>query len=400
MGWRTVARMAMSTGGPSEAAVDGCAELRLEVAARCDEAHAAVEVHAAAADETRARKRDVVACQHQVETALAAADPGLRRADKAAAYDAYVATHRAAASDAERTEATATWAAAIDRINRQGRLAARNVSRSRAQAATAEEALRAAQRTEQTLRFQAEAAQAACLDGRVRLAACDERLAEPGSPPETSAEPGSDPSLPAARLAAGVGAQPFVVEAILAGDDEAFEQAALTIAERAVLSPAEARLQLRELFDAVVAVAGQDGYLVFDTSYPLWSQLTVEESHDVVSALARLGFSLEPTEGWHAGRQPTNADLVMALGYAGLDTRQMRGLPGSTDLAAMPASIGVDPQAFLAAQASDLAVDDMVRVLGSRATHLEPLWDAWGQVRPVLFTRRDLLVALERASVD
>jgi hypothetical protein len=392
--------MAMWTGVPSEAAVDGCAELRLEVASRCEEAHAAIEAHTAASEETRARKRELVSCQHQVETALSAADPSLRRADKATAYEVYLTAYRAAADDAERTQATATWAATIDRINRQGRLAARTVTRTRSEAAAAEEALRAAQRSEQALRFKAEAAQAACLDGRVRLAACDEGVTEPEVPLDPTVEPGPRADQHAYRLAPSPGQQPFVVEAVLAGDDEALEAAARAVAERAVLSPAEARLQLRELVDAITAAAGQDGYLVFDPAYPLWSQLTPEESHDVVRALARLGYGLEPLEGWHNGRSPSSADLSMALGYAGLDTRQMRNLPGAAVLAAMPASISVDPQAFLAVHAPDLAVDDLVRLLGPRAAHLESLWDAWGQVRPVLFTTRDQLLALEHTGVD
>jgi hypothetical protein len=348
--------MAISTGAPGEAAVDTCADLRIEVASRCEEAHAAAEAYAAASEEARACKRDLVACQHQVEAAVAAADPGLRRADKAAAYDTYLAAHRAATTDAQRIEATAAWAAAIDRVNRQGRLASRNLTRTRGQAATAEEALRAAQQAEQALRFKAEAAQEACLDGRVRLAACDERLAVPARAPVSALEPGARPDGRTAvvRLGASMGAQPLVIESVLAGDAEAFELAALSVAERAVLSPAEARLQLRELVDAVVAAASHDGFLVFDLAHPLWSQLSPEESRDVVGALARLGFSLEPLEGWHNGRQPSGSDLSMALGYAGLDTRQMRNLPGTTDLAGLPSSIGVDPQAFLAAQAPDL----------------------------------------------
>ena len=178
-----------------------------------------------------------------------------------------------------------------------------------------------------------------------------------------------------------------MIEAIVGGDGQALEQAVVVIAERAVLSPAEVRLQLRELIDAVVAVAAEEGYLVFDMRYPLWAQLTPEESRDVVGALARLGFQLEPREGWHAGRKPSAADLAMALGYAGLDTRNLRTLPGAADLAAMPGSIGVDARAFLVARAPELAVDQLVRLLGSRATALEALWDAWGQVRPVLFSR-------------
>ena len=54
-------------------------------------------------------------------------------------------------------------------------------------------------------------------------------------------------------------------------------------------------------------------------------------------------------------------------------------------------SIGVDGRAFLAARAPELAVDNVVRVLGRRANTLEPLWNEWGQVRPTLLSDRHAL---------
>jgi hypothetical protein len=332
-----------------------------------------------------------------VDATVAAAHPTIRQAEKAEARDAYQSALDAATTDAARMEAAAAWAETIDRINRQGRLSARALTKARGRLAAAEAELQAAQRTEQTLRFRAEAAQAACLEGRVRMAACEERLGEPA--PERDA--GSEPAQPApahvGRLGEVGGAQPLVIEAILAGDARAIEDVSVIIAERAVLSPAEVRLQLRELLDAIVMVAAEEGYLVFDDRYPLWAQLTLQESRDVVRALARLGFRLEPREGWHAGRAPSHADLTMALGYAGLDTRNLRALPSGPDLASMPASIGVDTRACLAARAPELAVDQLVRLLGDRSSALEPLWDAWGQVRHLLFSERRRLEVGEPA---
>jgi hypothetical protein len=328
-----------------------------------------------------------VAAQHGVESAEAAADPGPRRVEKALAREAYQRALEVATTDGARQDAAAAWATAIDRLNRQGRLAARAQSRARARLAAAQEALTATERLEQTARFRAEAAQAACLEGRVRLAACEERVSDVpvGA---TSSGPDSPATGHAARIGEVPGPRPLVIEAMVAGDADALERAVVTIAERAVLSPAEVRLQLRELIDGVVAAAADAGYLVFDASYPLWAELTYEESRDVVVALARLGFQPEPRAGWRSGRQPAGTDLAMALGYAGMDVRYVRTLPGSVELAAMPASIGVDARAFLAAHAADLGVDQLVRLLGPRAAAMESLWDAWGQVRPVLFSER------------
>jgi hypothetical protein len=44
----------------------------------------------------------------------------------------------------------------------------------------------------------------------------------------------------------------------------------------------------------------------------------------------------------------------------------------------------VDAPALLAAEAPDLALDHIVPMLGERADSLGPLWEEWGQIRPVL----------------
>lgn len=67
-------------------------------------------------------------------------------------------------------------------------------------------------------------------------------------------------------------------------------------------------MRQEELVDAIVvaaaAAAEGEGFLVFDTAYPLWAEPSFEETRDVIAALARHGFVHDPTEGWEAGRVP------------------------------------------------------------------------------------------------
>jgi len=387
--------MATSHQTPDGNGADGCAELRSAVTLRCDESHAATAGHAEATQHVRELKRDVVAAQHAQTAATEAADPAQRTAEKAAARDVYDQSRHLAETDDDQAEATAAWARSLDRINRAGRLAERAVATAKAELAGHESALHEAERGEQTARIRAEAAEAACLDARVRLAACEEEA-------QTSERPGqasvSDPHAAtgghAVEVSEGDFGEPLVIESMISGDRRALELAAEQVVDHTGLSQAETQLQLQELVDAIVSAASNDGFLVFDDRHPFWAHLTFEEARDVVAALARLGFQFEPTEGWHAGRAPMPADLSMALAYAGLDARNMRDLPSADDLRVLPQSIGVDARAFLAAQAPDLTVDHLARVLGRRASQLEPLWNEWGQIRPILLSERRSLGSL------
>lgn len=298
-------------------------------------------------------------------------------------------------SDEEAREATATWAKAVDRINRTAALRHREVATAQAVVVALAEVLRAAEREEQTVRLHAEQCQAACLDARVRLAAWEEE-AQAFEPPAaaTPDEPHAATGGHAVAISEADAGAPLVIESIVTGDRVALELAADRISEGTGFWPADIQLQLQELLDAILSAAAEDGYLTFDANHPFWAGLSFEEARDVVNALARLGFNFEPAEGWHAGRAPAPSDLSMALAYAGLDPRNMRDLPTVDDLRALPSSIGVDARAFLAARAPDLAVDHLVQSLGRRATELEPLWDEWGQVRPTLLSDRHTLGSL------
>jgi hypothetical protein len=385
---------------PEGTVADACAELRRVAASRCEEARTAAQVHAAAAERTRMVRRDLVAAEHAVAAAQSAADPRPRSAEKSEAREVYLAAREQAASEAELSAATATWAHAVDRINRAARLAARTLTKVRTEATRLERAVHEAERVEQAARIRAEAAEAGCLDARVRLATCEERLAGPvdlghlDRAPSTAGQPPAAAGSPVGSISQIPHSEPLVIESMVCGDRRALELAATAIAEHGQLSPAAIRVQLQELVDAIASVAGQEGFLIFDPGHPFWSSLTADEARDVLAALARLGFRFEPAEGWHAGRAPTPSDLSLALAYAGLDARNVRGLPSAADLRTLPSSIGVDARAFLAAFAPDLAMDQLVRLLEVRAVNLGPLWDGWGLVRPVLLSPRRSLGTL------
>jgi hypothetical protein len=223
----------------------------------------------------------------------------------------------------------------------------------------------------------------------VRLAACEEGAHAPAEAEHASVfEPHAATGGHAVAITAGGPRGPLVIESMVSGDRVALELAADRVADHIGVSPAEAQLQLQELVEAIISAASAAGYLTFDDRHPFWSALAAEEARDVVAALDRLGFVFEPAEGWHGGRAPAPSDLAMALAYAGLDARNMRGLPSAEELRRLPASIGVDARAFLAAHAPELAVDNVVRALDRRAAQLEPLWNEWGQIRPILLSDR------------
>lgn len=384
--------MSTSPPVPEGTAADGCAEARATVDARCSESHAAISAHEALVERVRELRRDLVAAQHRLDEAVAEDDVRMRAAEKAAARDTYQLARSMAQTEDEARETVAAWAKTLDRINRTATLRRREHAKAQAAVTTVRDVLHTSEREEQAAKMRAEQAESDCLDARVRLAACEEGSGSPEPAPSADVfAPHATTGGHAVAISATSSGPPLVIESIVTGDRVALELAAARIAELSGRSPAEEQLQLQELVDAIISSAAEDGHLLFDQDHRFWSGLSFEEARDVIGALARLGFIFEPAEGWHAGRAPAPPDLSMALAYAGLDARNMRDLPSREELAALPASIGVDARAYLAARAPELTVDNVVRALGRRADALEQLWNEWGQVRPILLSDRHAL---------
>ena len=392
-------------------APEGCETQRTEVHSLCELASTAQEEHERAQRLTREARREIVTARHREEQAQMAADPQRRSDEKEIAREAYRAGMAGAADADARAEVTAAWARAVDRANRSSTLARRTLTKAVSDRAEAEQGIRALEREGHAASLRAETAEASCLAARVRLAACEEAalvaVAEatvaaaqaapaPGHVPVAPDQPIGDrhAATEHAVIRAVTYGEPLVVEGIIAGDKALLEVTAKRVADLTGLIAGQAVVQLQELVGAIISAASAEGFLIFDERHRFWAHLSSAEAADVVGALGRLGFMLEPSEGWHAGRVPSTMDLSMALAYAGLDARSIRNLPAQAELADLPRSIDVDAQAFLASRAPDLGLDHLVTSLGHRAETLGPLWNEWGQVRPILLSeQRDVLAA-------
>jgi hypothetical protein len=416
---------------------------------RCDEAEEARRAVEAAVERTREARRRLAAVRRSADEAAEAADPGRRTEAKLHAREAYLRARALARDEAERTAAVAAWAREVDHVNRMAARARRSLHAARAEAGRTEALVGEAERDEQAARLAADAAQAACLEARVRLAECEElaeetlnthqavgsatagvidstsapgpgttvrpplgpptgspatargpvapRPAAPGPAAQADAPARPHRSIDEPRPNASAGPPPgprgmLAIEALLDGDRVALERVAAGLSEHTGRTVAEEQLRLRELIEALRSAAARHGHLHFDTRHPLWAHLSEDEARDIVAALARMGFELDPAQGWRGGRAPTPRDLSLALAYAGVEVRTLRQHPDADQIRLLPASIAVDARALLAAEAPDLSLDPVVRMLEGHGDGLGSLWDDWGQVRRILLAPTASLV--------
>lgn len=381
--------------------LDGpCAGVRQVATERCD---LAVRGRAGAgvADETlRAAQRAYDIHVAKAETAAALTDPATVRRDKEAAQAAFRdARNRAGSPDAVEGAAR-DWLGEINRINTVVRDAAVVVAREREAAAAIAPALERLALEADAARIKAEAAEAACVAARQAVAECveaqvaSEHAARVAVPPG-SAEPG--PAAPSALasgpavlepegepLAAALGAgQAPVIFRLLRGDALAMTRTAARLAE----DPAERRrwqASLSELVDAIVAVSISQSALDFPTEHLFWGPFTKEQDRDIVAALSSLGFRFDGLGGWVDERVPSQRDLSMAMGYAGLDPMRIRQWPNEAEMQNLFAEVTVAADEHLAGAAGDLTLGELVAMLGRRADGLAMLWNDWGRVRPLL----------------
>lgn len=381
-----------------------CGEARQVANERCE-----VAVHARAAvsvadDTFRSAQRTYDAHIARAEEAATASDPRNVRLQKEIAQ-ANFRDARSRAGSPDAVEAAAReWLNEINRINTVVRDAGVIAIREREAAAAIAPSLERLALEADAARIKAETAEAACTAAREAVADCveaqvaDERAAAiPAAPVvrgdgdgDVGPQPGSQPSGPGLddgdgeTLAAALGAgQTPVIFLLLRGDSAAMARTAARLSD----DPAEQRrwqASLRELVDAIVAVAISQSALVFPTDHPFWGPFTMEQDRDVVAALSSLGFRFDGLGGWTDDRVPTQRDLSMALGYAGLDPMRIRQWPSESEMRELFADVAVAADEHLAGAAGDLTLGELVAMLGRRADGLAMLWNDWGRVRPLL----------------
>lgn len=144
------------------------------------------------------------------------------------------------------------------------------------------------------------------------------------------------------------------------------------------------QLALSNMVDAIVAVSIEAGALEYPADHPFWGTFTLVQDREISQALASLGHRFDGMGGFVDERVPSQRDLSLALGYAGLDPMRMRTWPNEQEMAELYADVSVAADEHLAATAGDLSLSDLVALLGRRADGLADLWNEWGRVRPLL----------------
>ncbi len=145
---------------------------------------------------------------------------------------------------------------------------------------------------------------------------------------------------------------------------------------------------IADLVDAILADAIEASALTFPEEHPFWAPFTLSQDRDISGALASLGYRFDGRGGWVDERIPSQRDLSLALGYAGLDPMRIRHWPTETEMTQLYAQVAVAGDEHLAARAGDLTLGELVTMLGRRADGLADVWNAWGRVRPLLLEER------------
>jgi hypothetical protein len=292
----------------------------------------------------------------------------------------------AAATTPDQHEAAARdWLSEINRINNDAREATATAAAQHAAAAQIGATLERLGLEADAARIGAENADAACLAARVAVADCEERsssdaasfLVEP-----SAAEPRleEDERL---GLALEAGGEPRIFR-LLRGDRAAMTTLVNAIAGEDPEARRRWQLLLTGLVEAIVADAIEAAALEFPQDHPFWSAFTRTQDREIVQALASLGYRFDGLGGWTDDRHPSQRDLSLALGYAGLDPMRVRHGPNDEAMDELFRDVSVAADEYLAGIAGDLTLAEMVAMLGRRADGLAEIWNEWGRIRPLL----------------
>ena len=377
-----------SSGSPAPVATERCAEERRLAAERCELATRARAQADSAADALRVAQRSYDAHEAAALDAASRSDPRAIHAAKEAAQGGFRAAVRNAADPDALEAAARDWLTEINRINNEARDAAVVATREHAAAAGVAATLERLTLEADAARIGAANADAACLAAREAVAECDERAAsdassfrppsQPPSPPMSGLE--EDETLGHALEAGGA---PRIFR-MLHGDRAAMGAVVMSLAHDDPEARRRWQLQLTGLVEAIVADAIEAGYLEFPDDHTFWGAFTRAQNRDITQALSSLGFRFDGLGGWNDGRAPSQRDLSLALGYAGLDPMRVRNWPNEAATADLFRDVTVAADEYLAGIAGDLTLGEMVTMLGRRADGLAEIWNQWGRIRPLL----------------
>ncbi len=368
-------------------ATDRCAEERRLADERCELATRARAQSDAAINALRVAQRNYDEHEAAAVTAAWKADPRAVHDAKDAAQGGFRSAVVSAASPDQLEAAARDWLTEINRINNEAREATTTAAREHAAALEIGATLERLGLEADAARISASNADATCLAAREAVAECDERPAEDPSsflvPPVSVAAPRleEDETLGQALEAGG---EPRIFR-LLHGDRQAMTSLVAALADKSD-PDAKRRWQLlmTSLIEAIVADAIEASALDFPPDHEFWGLFTRIQGRDIANALSSLGYRFDGLGGWSDGRHPSQRDLSLALGYAGIDPMRVRHWPTEEGTAELFREVSVAADEYLAGIAGDLTLAEMVAMLGRRADGLAEVWNHWGTIRPLL----------------
>lgn len=371
------------------AAIERCAEERRVAAERCELATRARTRADTATDALRLAQRTYDGHEAAAVTASWRADPRAVHDAKEAAQGGFRAAVAAAETPEALEGAARDWLTEINRINTEAREATATATREHTAATVLGASLERLGLEADAARIGAENADAACLSARMVVAECDERTSSDPSTfliPRASTAPVGMPGLDddeTLGLALEAGGTPRIFR-LLHGDRRAMTSLVASLAGDDPDGRRRWQLLMTGLVEAIVADAIEACAFEFPDGHPFWGPFTRIQGRDIAHALASLGYRFDGLGGWTDERHPSQRDLSLALGYAGLDPMRTRNWPTAEETADLFGNVTVAADEYLAGIAGDLTLAEMVTMLGRRADGLAEVWNTWGRIRPLL----------------
>ena len=390
------------------------------------------------ADAAAARVAEVRRLCDEQASVLAAAqsdvDPGVTRAAKEKAHAAFRSAVAAARSRGQVESAAVAWLAEINRINGRGRTALARIASATIEAGVLQDRLARLSDSAESTALMAVAAAEACRAAQAKLDAANAAHENPAAAapmdgawtpevPELGEaaarrQAGGDEAttantaLPAAVLlaaeAAGAGAAPSaagnstpstnwlaidldsphpqVIIRLVRRDDPTMSALVDRLAGSDATARARWQLNLSTFVDSVVAAAIDESCIEFARGNPFWDQFSAAECREIAHGLAALGFRYDGFGSFVDGRVPSNRELALAVGQAGLLPVKIRYWPTAEEAGFLFQVVSVSADTFIAARAPALMLGECVRMLGRRAEYLADLWNDWPHCRPLLLS--------------
>jgi hypothetical protein len=217
-------------------------------------------------------------------------------------------------------------------------------------------------------------------------AAEHEPTATPSPATADAAAPADEDQPPADWLVVDLRSpEPQVIVRLMRREGRAINALATKLAGSDPAARSRWGLLISSFVDAVVAAAMDEACMDFPAENPFWAQFEPAQAREVVRGLAALGFRYDGFEGFADGRVPTQRDLSMAVGNAGLLPARVHYWPKTDEAEGLFRGVRISADTFIATHAPALSLGELLSILGRRAEQLSDLWNDWPVVRPLLF---------------